>query len=89
MDINRKILESVKNDIVKRTGRSGCNIVLKYAKAVTWPDTSLGCPLPDRTYAQVITPGYRLVLSDGTTDFEYHTDNYQRIAIYDCIKNQE
>ena len=28
---------------------------------VDWPDTSLGCPEPGKVYAQVITPGFRLV----------------------------
>jgi hypothetical protein len=40
---------------------------------VDWNDASLGCPEPDMMYAQVITPGYRIVLeADGQT-FEYHT----------------
>jgi hypothetical protein len=41
---------------------------------VEWSDTSLGCPQPGQTYAQVITPGYRVVLDvDGET-YEVHTD---------------
>lgn len=43
-------------------------------ESVEWSDTSLGCPQPDEMYAQVITPGYRVVLAvDGET-YEVHTD---------------
>jgi hypothetical protein len=43
-------------------------------EARDWPDSSLGCPQPDMLYAQVITPGY-LVLIDVTGErIEYHTD---------------
>ncbi|WP_026369159.1 hypothetical protein [Kallotenue papyrolyticum] len=44
------------------------------AEAVEWPDSSLGCPQPGMMYMQVITPGYRLELSDGTRRYEVHTD---------------
>jgi hypothetical protein len=39
-----------------------------------WPDTSLGCPKPDEFYAQVITPGYLIVVSGAGQQLEYHTD---------------
>ena len=43
-----------------------------------WSDASLGCPAPDMMYAQVITPGYLVVLSGGGRDVEYHTDTRGR-----------
>lgn len=36
------------------------------AEAVQWPDRGLGCPQPGMLYAQVITPGYRVTLVDGS-----------------------
>ena len=75
-----EIIARAKKDIARRRGISGEKVVLKKIEAVTWPDISLGYPQAGRIYAQVVTPGYRLVLSDGTTDFEYHTDNYRRVA---------
>ena len=39
-----------------------------------WPDSSLGCPQPGRTYLQVITPGYRVILSADGREYEYHTN---------------
>jgi hypothetical protein len=39
-----------------------------------WPDSSLGCPQPDMLYAQVITPGYLVVVEVSGERLEYHTD---------------
>lgn len=43
-------------------------------RPVTWEDASLGCPLEDQTYAQALTPGYRIVLTAGESEYVYHTD---------------
>jgi hypothetical protein len=43
-----------------------------------WSDASLGCPEPDRAYAQVITPGFLVVVTDGLTEVQVHTDQGQR-----------
>ena len=40
--------------------------------AVTWPDTSLGCPHPERRYAEVAQPGARIMLEIGGTRYRYH-----------------
>jgi hypothetical protein len=39
-----------------------------------WPDSSLGCPQPDMLYAQVVTPGYLVVVDVSGERIEYHTD---------------
>jgi hypothetical protein len=49
-------------------------VTLVSIEATTWSDTSLGCPKPGEFYAQVITEGYRLRLSDGSSQYTYHTD---------------
>jgi hypothetical protein len=41
---------------------------------VEWPDPSLGCPEPGASYAQVITPGYRIVVKVDGERVEVHTD---------------
>jgi len=43
-------------------------------EAVDWPDASLGCPEPGLAYAQVITPGWRILLRVGAREFTYHSD---------------
>ena len=45
-----------------------------------WPDSSLGCPRPDMLYAQVITPGYVILVEVSGERFEYHTDERGNIV---------
>ena len=45
----------------------------------TWSNTSLGCPEPGKVYAEVVTPGFRLVFIINTPElwgplYEYHTN---------------
>jgi hypothetical protein len=48
---------------------------------VVWPDTSLGCPEPGKFYAQVLVPGYRVILEVGGRRVEVHTDLRGRFVI--------
>ena len=45
---------------------------LDKAEAVDWPDTSLGCPEKGMMYAQVIMPGYRVVLKHAGKPHAVH-----------------
>lgn len=63
-----KIGEIAKADLAKRLGVDVDSIAVVSRERVEWPDTSLGNPKPSMVYAQVITPGYRLILeADGQT----------------------
>lgn len=42
------------------------------AEAVTWPDGSLGCPVPGRMYTMALVPGYRIQIQSGAELFDYH-----------------
>ncbi len=55
---------------------------------VQWSDASLGCPEPGKAYAQVITPGYRIVLKAGQKEYELHTDQSGQ-AIVICEQELE
>ena len=68
----------VKEDLAKRLGATVEKITVLGVEAVEWPDTSLGCPQPGKTYAQVITAGYRIILKAGGEQYEYHSDNEGR-----------
>jgi hypothetical protein len=43
-------------------------------EAVEWSDACLGLGGPAESCAQVITPGYRIILKAGEEEFEFHTD---------------
>ena len=75
------IIELAKADLAKRAGVSTEKIRVVKVEAVEWRDSSLGCPQPGMMYAQVITPGYRVVLSDGQSEYEYHTDRSRSVVL--------
>ena len=52
-----------------------------------WPDASLGCPEPGKSYAQVITPGYRVILEAEGERYEVHTDERGRTKVM-CDPNR-
>lgn len=53
-------------------GRPVSGVELVSLDAIDWPDSSLGCPRPDRSYLQVITPGHVAVLREGGATYEVH-----------------
>ena len=63
-----------REDLAKRLVLAAEAIQLVSAEAVEWSDASLGCPQPGMMYAQVITPGYLVILEAGGKRYEYHTD---------------
>jgi hypothetical protein len=60
-------------NLAKVLGLPEEEILVQLVEPVDWPDASLGCPEPDKMYAQVITAGYRVMLEAGGQNFEYHT----------------
>jgi hypothetical protein len=48
-------------------------------QAYTWPDTSLGCPLPNQTYTERPINGYRVTVAAGEETFAFHTDSERAV----------
>ena len=48
---------------------------LESSEGVQWSDASLGCPQEGLMYAQVITPGYKLVFDHAGTSHTIHTNS--------------
>lgn len=67
------IMAKLRADLAKRAGVNDAAISLVIAEAVTWNDSSLGCPQPDVGYLQVIVEGYRVILQAGGVDYDYRT----------------
>jgi hypothetical protein len=70
----QQIVELAKEDLARRLDLSVSQIRLISIEAVEWLDGSLGCPQPGMMYAQVITPGFLIVLEAAGQSYEYHTD---------------
>ncbi len=69
----QQMVYMAKEDLAKRLGIPADSITVESVDQVDWPDASLGCPEPGKMYAQVITPGFRILLkADGKT-YEYHS----------------
>jgi hypothetical protein len=48
-------------------------ISVRTVTATEWPDAALGCPAKGKVYAQVITPGFRVVLEARGKVYPVHT----------------
>ena len=77
----RSLVDLAKSDLSQRKAIPKEQIGLVSLEEVDWPNGSLGYPKPGMVYIQVIIPGYRVILSDGTNTYEYHTDKGQRIEL--------
>lgn len=69
------MVAAVKADLASRLGLSQDEISVVNADAVTWNDTSLGCPEKGKMYAQVLTPGYQIILDYKSTKYDYRTND--------------
>ena len=68
------VVKLAADDLTQRLSLAPGAIQLVSVEAVEWSDASLGCPQPGMMYAQVITPGYLLVMEAGGEQYTYHTD---------------
>ena len=64
-------IKSALKDVNQRLGEKLDYVHILVAEQATWPDASLGCPAPGQLYAQVLTPGVKLVLSYKGQQFDY------------------
>lgn len=78
---SEKALVAATADLAERTGVPASNISLVSMEAVDWSDASLGCPQEGYMYAQVITPGFSLILSAQGQPYEYHTDQAGNVVL--------
>jgi len=65
----------------ERLGVDADLMKLLYVESRDWPDSSLGCPQTGMMYAQVITPGWLVLISGSGQVLEYHTDANQNLVL--------
>ena len=61
-------------DLTQRLDMPEDEIQVVSVEAVEWSDSSLGCPSEGMDYAQVITPGYEIILQADGAEYRYHSD---------------
>lgn len=78
---SEQVLAAAVADLSERTGLPISQIRLVSMEAMEWSDTSLGCPQEGFMYAQVVTPGYLIVLEAQSQQYEYHTDQAINVVL--------
>lgn len=68
------IIEKAKVKLAEYLGISKEQIEVISSKQIDWSDTSLGAPEEGMLYAQVITPGYKIVMKVEEVEYAAHTD---------------
>jgi hypothetical protein len=68
-------------DLSQRQKIPAGDISLVSMEAKEWSDASLGCPQEGMMYAQVITPGYLMVLAAQGQQYPYHTDAKTNVVL--------
>jgi hypothetical protein len=70
---------AARQDLSQSLGIPADQIEVVSHEEVEWPDACLGLAEPDEMCAQVITPGWRVILNAEGQQFEYHTDQRGKI----------
>jgi len=70
----RNVFAAVIADAAARLGVPEEEIEIVEVTERQWPTSALGCPEPGAFYAEVITPGYLVILDAAGRTLEYHTD---------------
>ena len=66
------IIDRAVADLADRLSIEQQTITVVSAEEVTWPDGSLGCPEPGRSYTQALVNGTLIRLAVDGTEYEYH-----------------
>lgn len=68
----RSVTEGAISDLATRLKISAEEIEVVRSEEVEWPDASLGCPEEGMAYAQVVTPGFQVILQADDRVYDYH-----------------
>lgn len=60
--------------LVSTLGINAREVSFDTVKAMQWPNAAIGCPEPGRAYADVIVPGWMIILRYDSKLYEYHAD---------------
>jgi hypothetical protein len=71
------LIEKAREDLAQRLSIGLTQISLVEARAVVWPDSSLGCPQPGMRYLQVPEDGALIRLQVGDQLYPYHSGGFR------------
>jgi hypothetical protein len=70
----QNLLEIAADDLARKLSIPKTEIAVKAVFDVIWPDAGLGCSQSGMASAQVLTPGYLIMLQHNNMSYEYHAD---------------
>lgn len=86
------LVEDLKTTLAIEIGVPTTAILVKETTPTQWNDACLGIANPDEMCAQMVTPGYRIVLGTLTETYEFHTDqtgeNFRRVKDIHTEENE-
>jgi hypothetical protein len=83
----QNLIERAQEDLAQRLNIVLTQIDVIEAKAVVWPDASLGCPQPGMRYKQVPEDGALIVLQANGMTYEYHSGGQRGLFL--CQKTSK
>jgi hypothetical protein len=66
--------QAVQVTLADQLGVAATDVAIVSVEPAEWPDTCLGAAAPDEMCAQVVVPGYKIILEAGGQTYVYHTD---------------
>ena len=69
----RSFVDVAVADLTHRLNVDAAGVTVVSARAMTWPDRSVGCPQPGMAYPQTQVDGTLIELSVGGTVYRYHS----------------
>jgi len=73
-EVPPQLLAIFQDDLARRAQVKHDAITVVSATEQQWSDSAMGCPQPGQMYAQMIVPGYRVVLQANGERYAYHSD---------------
>ena len=70
-----EVKSAVLDDAVKRTSKTVSAMKILSVQQQQWSDGCLGLGKADEMCLQAITPGYKVVVTDGSRNWTYRTDD--------------
>jgi len=71
----QRAFEAAREALALRLGLDPLTIQLVETVPIDWPDACLGLPTVGESCAQVVTPGFRVVVETGGTSYELRTNH--------------
>ncbi|HEU4324720.1 MAG TPA: hypothetical protein VFS21_16365 [Roseiflexaceae bacterium] len=82
-----QLVQAARDDLAAHLGVPPEQLTLESAGAQEWPNSALGCPAADTAYMEVITPGFKMVFTNGTSDYAVHTAQSKEAMVL-CTNDQ-